>query len=491
MITISLKGYAPDLDPTIPGIFTAASAMVPSMRGMKAAPSAADVGLDALAAASQGAVVIRKLDASTRFFAGSATKLYENASGTTWTDRTRAVGGDYALSTDNRWRFAQFGDTTYAAAKSDTLQSSASGAFANVTGAPKAAIVETVGQFLMLLDTNDATYGDSADRWWCSALGDPTDWTVAPSTTQAATGRLTSSPGPIRGGKRLGNDMIVYKDRAIFRGTYVGPPVVWDWVEVSDSVGAPCQEAIVPISTESGGQAHIFIGFEDFYYYDGSRPVPLKNPVKKTFFDAVSKSFLYRCHAVHDRTNSLIYFYFVSTAAGTIDSCFVYNYRRDTWGRDDRTIEVGVEYITTGMSYDAFGTTYATYDTTVAVSYDSPYWVSGYPLPAVFNGSHKVVTLTGVAGDSSFTLSELGDDDAMSLIRRIRPRYLTAPSSATLQNAYRMISTDAYTNDTTTTINNGKFDVMREARWHKLTHTANGACELNVITADIEKMGDE
>lgn len=480
-VPLNIRGYAPDLDPLTPGIMTNCAAIIPSMKGMRAAPSASDAGLNAIAGACKGGAVIRKLDASTRFFAGSAAKIEENTSGATWTDRTRAVGGAYTLGEVNRWRFAQFGDYTLAAAKSDTLQVSQSAAFADIAGAPKADIVETVGQFVMLLNTNEVTYGDSADRWFCSGIGDHTVWTPAVAT-QCATGRLTSTSGPLRGGRRLGDAMIAYKDRAMFLGVYSGPPLIWDWREISDSVGAPCHEVIVPVATRGGGAAHIFMGYDDFYYYDGSRPIPIPNPVKKTIFEAVDKTYLYRSWAVHDRINSLIYFFFVSTSSGTIDSCVVYNYRKDTWldswGRHDLTIEAAVEYVTAGVTYDGLGAIYSTYDTNIPFSYDSPYWINNYPSPAIFNTSHKVATLTGTPGNSSFTLAEAGNDSDVMTLRRARFRYLTAPSSATLQNAYKMLAGDSFTNDATTTLADGKFDVLRSARWHRLTHAASGTLEI-------------
>jgi hypothetical protein len=478
---IHIHGYAPDLDPATPGIITACAALVPSMKGMKAAPSSSDVGLNALSAACKGSAVIRKLDNSTRFIAGSATKLEENVSGASWTDRTRVVGGAYSLGADTRWRFAQFGDFTLAIAKSDLLQVSSSGAFADVAGAPKAEIVDTVGQFVMLLNTNEAVFGDSPDRWFCSGIGTHTVWTPA-LATQCASGRLTSSQGPLRGGRRLGDAMVAYKDRSMFLGVYVGPPLVWDWREVSDTVGAPCQEVIVPITTKGGGAAHILMGHDDFYYYDGSRPVPIQNPVKKTIFEAINRSFISRSWALHDRSNSIIYFFFVTTAGGVIDSGVAYNYRKDqwidAWGRHDLTIEAAAEYVSPGVTYDELGTLYSTYNTDIPFSYDSPFWVAATPSPAIFNTSHKVNTLSGTPGASSFTLSDIGNDNDIVTVRRARPRYLTAPSSATLQNSYKMLSGESFTNDATTSLDTGKFDFIRSARWHRLSHSATGNMEI-------------
>lgn len=172
---IEWKGYAPDLTERTPGIFVTCANVIPTLKGFAGAPSPASAVLtSAVASTVLGAKNLVKLDQSTRFFVGTSTKLYEAVS-SSWTDRTRASGGDYALSATTRWRFAQYNDVSLAVAKTDLLQASSSGAFATVTGAPKAAVVETVGAFVFLFNTNEATYSDSLNRWWCSGIGDYTD----------------------------------------------------------------------------------------------------------------------------------------------------------------------------------------------------------------------------------------------------------------------------------------------------------------------------
>jgi len=277
----------------------------------------------------------------------------------------------------------------------------------------------------------------------------------------------------------------------MFIGQYVGPPVVWDWREVSDTVGAPCQEAVVPIVTKLGGAAHIFMGYQDFFYYDGSRPVSIGNPLKKTIWDELNKTYRHKVATLHDQINSNIYFHFVASSTGVIDACAVYNYRKNEWGRDDKAIEACVEFIAAGVTYDDLGTLFATYDTNIPFSYDSPNWTNGSSSPAIFKTDHKLYTLTGTPANSSFTLSELGDDARCTMVQRVRPRYLTAPSSATLENAYKMLAGEQFTNDTTTALSTGKFDVMREAKWHKLTHNANGNMELADLAIDFEPGGEE
>lgn len=492
---VKFLGYAPDADPTLPGIIVDCGAWIPSFKGYEAAPSpqAASV-TDALAAACRGAAVLRKLDETTRFFAGSGTKLYE-ASGTGWTDRTRASGGDYNLASDRRWRFAQYGDVSLAVAKTEILQSTSSGAFANVAAdTPKASIVETVGQFVFLGDINDqgalASYGDSPDRWWCCAKGDHTSWTPSTST-EATSGRLTSSPGKIRAMRRFGERIVAYKHRSMFVGEYRGAPQVWNFTELPGQVGAACQECVVNVGTPEEPK-HIFMGFEDFYEFDGSRVKPIgENWVKKAVFDTLNKSYAEQATALHDVINSRIYFFYPVASSVNPDKCVVYNYKTDKWGRDDRQVEATVEYISGGMTYDDLGTSYSTYADLPSVSYDSSFWTSEFPIPAIFDTSHLLKTLNGTPGSSTYTTGDMGDENVWMTVSRVRPRFITAPTTGSMINYYRENLGDSLSTGATTSLASGKFDVLREARWHRFRFDFTGSVVIPGVDYTMIRGADE
>ena len=485
---IPLIGYSPDVNPTIPGVVVDCVSYVPSVRGMKSALSPVTGTLtSALAAACVGAAALRKLDGTTRFFAGTATKLYEGSS-TSWTDRTRAVGGDYTGGVDTRWRYAQFGNVSLATNKTDTMQYSSSGAFANITGGIKAAIVETVGDYIVACDTNEATYTDSPNRWWVTP--DYANWTPA-IADRIATGILTSSAGPITACRRFGDGAIIYKDRSMYIGTFTGPPFIFEVREIPGSVGTHCQESVVSIGTQSDPR-HIFIGYEDIYMFDGARPTPIGGPVREAFFNDLNRTYSSKCIARHDRFNACVYFYYPSTTgSGAVDKCIVYNYKTDKWGRDDRTIEASVEYVQAGYTYDDYGTLYSTYDTNANLSYDSRFWSSGALVPAIFNTSHVVQTLTGASGTCSITLGDVGSEIDYNTLRRVQPRFLTKPTSATMTNYHRAELGDSLTTDTTTTMANGRFDVLKSARWHRVKVETVGSSEISDMRMDIVTEGEE
>lgn len=491
---MTIKGYAPDLPSNIPGILTNCSAFIPSLKGMRAAPSAQNTLLPVLAAACRGAGVGRKLDNTTRLFAGTATKLYEGGS-SSWTDRTRASGGDYNLGTADRWRFAQRGDTTFAVAKSDILQSSAAGAFANAAAnAPKAGVVEVVNGFIFLLDVNDqGAIFDSADRphgWWAARTANT--WTPSVAN-EAYTGDLSSTPGKIRAGRRFGHSIIAYKDQSMYLGVYAGTNG-WDFSLIPGEAGALSQEVVVDVGTTESS-IHVVMGFSDFYIYDGARPQSIGTPLSRTVFGEMNKNFTYACQALHDRVEKNVYFFYPVGSSINTDKCVVYNYKTDQWGRDDRTIEAVVEYISAGIAYDDLGNLYATYDNFPNLSYDVAFLSAGSATPAVFNTAHRIQTLDGTALNSSMTTGDYGEDDKVTLLSRVQPLFLTKPSQASMQNYYRDNLGDSLTADDVVQMDSrGRFDVAnggRSAVWHRGHFEYTGPTELQELKAEMQEDGLE
>lgn len=462
---IKLEGYFPDADQATPGIIVDCDQVVPTTRGVEGAASPTSTGLPAAAGAVTGAAMITKLDNSTRLFAGSSAKIEEATSATAWTDRSAAP-----YTGSQPWRFAQFGDVTIATNKSQPIQASASTTFATISGAPTAAIVETVNNFVFAFDTVDGTFGTNPDGWWCAALGGYTDWTPD-IQTQAARGNLRSVPGPITAGRRLGDSIVAYKQRGMFVATYVGPPQIWAWQEVPGNIGAWSQEAVVPI----GNAAHVFVGYDDFYWFDGSRPTPIGEGVREAFFNDLDKSSTSKIKGLHDFEKKRISFYYPSVGGGgVIDSCIVYNYQTRRWGRADRTIENVVEYVAANVTYDSLGSLYTTYADLPSVPYDQ-FFTAGRPVPAIFNTSHVVQTMNGSTDTWFYTTGDFGSEEEVSTVLGVKPRFKTKPATSTFTNYYRYNADDDrlgnlgddLVEDQTVSLSGGSYDFIRAALWHR------------------------
>jgi hypothetical protein len=321
-------------------------------------------------------------------------------------------------------------------------------------------------------------------------LNDYTSWSAS-IATQAGSDTLTTTEGPLTAGRRFGSTIVLYKRNSMYIGVNVGPPNVWEFTPIPGDAGALSQEVVVNIGTPENPK-HIFMGNDDFWIYDGSKPVRVgTNRVKNKVFTELFGSRYYACMALHKPKDGVVHFYYPSADSVIPDKCVVYNYLTDKWGRDDLRVEAVLEYVAATVTYDGLGALYATYDDFPMLGYDPAFVGSSASQPAIFTTSHLVKTLTGPASSSSLTTGDYGDDEAFTTLTRIRPRFLTAPTTATLTNSYRNNSGDDLTADSTTDLSSGKFDVLRDARWHRIQMNFTGDWELSGFSPEWERSGRE
>lgn len=479
---VPLLGFAPDVDPETPGILTDCDAFVPTLQGLSAANSPANAGLPALAATPTSAYGTELLDGTRRLFAATATKIFE-ATGSTWTDRSRA--GNYTGS--QRKRFTTFGNIVLEGNKSEVIGASSPGAaFADIAGAPAAKILVSASGFVMALDTNDGVFGDRLDGWWCSGLRDHTTWTPS-AATQAANGRLIDSPGSIRAGAALGNDVVAYKPTSLYLGRYVGPPVIWAWQRIPGDIGCSGAESLVVVDSR-----HYFVGPNDFFVFDGTVPRPLESPLREFFFGDLNLPFRDQIYGTVDVPRGLIYWHYPSirSASGALDSMVVYNYRTNQWGKQALSVDVPLTYFSAQVTYDGLGTLYTTYDDLPAIAYDSPFWLQSQTLPAVFQSS-SLFTLTGTPGAWSLTTGDFGDMVQWFYMDRITPRWRRTPGTSTATNFYRETLGDTRTADTTIAMSRKRFDFRRSAHWHSVTIAGSGTATLDGLDVNIKRSTPE
>jgi hypothetical protein len=472
-----IAGFLPDVDPTTPAILADCTNLIPYQSGYEGAPSRiTPSGVPALAAACRGSVVAYKLDDTRRFFAGTATKLYELSAGV-WADVSDT--GDYTGGADTVWSFTQFGDATIASNGIEPIQRTTSGDFAAIAGAPDAKIVFSVASQVMALNVNDGAV--KQDGWHCCAVFDDTDWTPDVAT-QAASGRLVGVAGPITAGGRIGNNAIAYKARAIFRGIYVGAPSVWQWEQViGGEAGCIGQDAWCDI-----GGAHFAVGETDFWLFDGNVPQPIGEGVRQWFFSRVSPSYLYKTRCIFDRQTNRVWVFYPSSGSSTLDSVLVWHITSRKWGRADQAIEAPVNYIASGATIDGFG---GTIDALPDVSFDSQYWLAGGRALSVFDASHQLQALTGQSATSSFTTGDVGDDWNASLLQEVRLRFATAPTSANITTYCKLNSGTSWSAGESGAMSDGKFDVLCEGRWHKADASFVGPVQITGMAAKIKPAG--
>jgi hypothetical protein len=481
---IPLIGFAPDLDPTTPGAIVECDNLVPTLKGMAGAQSLLDAGTDTLPSDCRGAAVLSLLNNARRVLAGTQAGLYE-LTGTSFTDRSR-VGG-YTGSTENRWRFAQFGNVSLACNQTEPIQASTGAAFADITNAPHARIIETASGFILAFGLNDAYVGgDRPDAWACSGLYDYLSWTPGP-TTQAQFGYLLDTPGEIRAAKRLGKDVAVYKERSTYLGRYVGPPVVWAFDLVAANAGAICQEAVIDTGT-----AHLFIGRDDFWLFDGTVPKPIGAPVKQWFFDHSDSTYRQNIRTYFDQYQNVAWwFYPANGAGGKLTHAIIYNLNNGRWGHATVNIQAVLLYQKPDTTYDDWPPGAAvTFDAIPDIPFDSPVFDTSAAVMAVFGADNRLATVTGPCVSASFTTGDLGDDDLYTTLNRVTPRFTLPPRSASLTHSTREYAGGDLDERGTSTLDRGRFDPLASGRWHRLRMDTSGDFEIVGITPVLVPDGD-
>jgi hypothetical protein len=270
--------------------------------------------------------------------------------------------------------------------------------------------------------------------------------------------------------------MVAYKTTSMYVGQYVGAPNVWDWQAVPGRAGTPCNEAVVDTGT-----AHYFIGPDDFYTFDGSRPTPLESPLRKWFFDTLDDAYSYRIISAFDRINKRIFWWFPSKSSNGVPSaCIVLNIKTGQWGRMDGAIEAAAEYIAPGVTIDGLDTLYPTIaDLPSDVSFDSPVWLAGAAILAAFGSDHKAYTYSGTPTASGFTSGDHGDNNVFSTCSLVKPRFLTSPASSQIRYSYSETDASTFIQNLTVPYLYNWYDVLWSAVWHKFEFQFTGPVSIS------------
>lgn len=479
------QGYYPDADEATPGLIVDGENIIPSNAGYRSAYAPINASSGALTATCVGAISIVDLGGNVINYAGTATQLYKEDSDH-WTGVTRA-GADYTAGSS--WSFAQYGNYTYAANDSAAMQKSTGGAFSDVSGAPVSKILVVAQNQVIAFNTTDATFGDSPNRWWCSALGDPDSW-VPSIATQAASGQLVDTYGQIVAAERLGERVVAYKEQSMYMGTYIGPPSVWQWPLASDEIGCVGQRAVTAVDN-----IHFFMGTDDFYLFAGTYPQGIGGDMREYFFqEEINRGHSSKSIAVYNKDHGLVYFFYVSAnSGGDIDRYVAYHIQSKKWSPPtDLTITMAFEYVPPAITYDALGSYYATYDDLPAIPYNSNFWLATSAKTGIFGTDKRLKKLSEPASSMSITSWSIGDDQQYSFLKRVRPRFKKYPSSGTLINSYQEDHGDSWTSSTdTVSLVNGKFDFERESRWHQVKMTMTGETEITGIDLSLIRAGSE
>lgn len=469
--TIPYGEWLPDLpDFGNPGM-TVATNVIPDRFSYQPMKSLSAYSTSALSARCRGFAGAVGAGHATYLYAGDDTSLNQMVAGTL-TDVSKS--GGYSLASDSDWEFAQFGETFVATGYDDAVQSITPGAsnFADMitsTNKPKARHVGVVGQFLVLGHTNDSTDGVKRSRVWWSAIRDQTDFDPD-SATQCDYEDLKEGGDVQRiiGGVEYG---LVFCERAIFRMTYAGPPLVFRFDPVDRKRGTP-----LPGSVVSLGRNVFYISDEGFYMTDGVSSQAIgENKVDNEFWDQFDLSNRTRLTAAIDPLNKLIVWAFPGTGSsnGVPNKLFMYHWAENRWSSADVDLQCLGNALSLGVTLEELGALYPDLET-VPFSLDALSWTGGDRVLAAFNTSHQYSLFTGSNLTATLETGKIQfAQNRRSVTTKARP--LVDGGTVTVQIAGTEQLSDTETFDSAASEDGiGEMSVRADGRYHKARTTITG-----------------
>lgn len=462
--------WLPDVMKFNPSVSTEARNVIPpSTSGFGPFPSFNNV-TSAITARVQGAFSARGLTGTIYNFAGDVSKLYQMANdGLSFNDVTRVSGGSYTTASDAWWQFAQFGDYVMAVNQADdsqVFQMSASTNFAAMSGSPpRAAFCGSIRDFAVL-----ARVSTNFNRIQWSGINDITAWT--PSSTTMSDYQDFPDGGVIKGfvGGEYG---VVLQERAIQRMAFEGPPLIFRFDKISNTLG--CQ---IETSIASYENLIFFKSHDGFYMIrGGSEIVPIGvEKVDKWFAENVDASFFDRCSAAIDPSRKLYLIGFPSTSAtsGLPDRVLMYHWPSGEWSY--AVIDHELLYTSaTQSSYtiDGLASLSATIDG-LTYPVDSLFYSgSGQLLLSGFDSSHRQGFFTGQNLEARVETGEVQlTQGRKSLLRSVRPMLEASGATPTVTIRYRDRLQDAVNDGPAVAANsNGVCFVRHNARYHRARTT--------------------
>jgi hypothetical protein len=471
---IAFGEWTPD-QPGLTNGLQRAENVFPQANGYGAVPTVVDYSA-AASEALTNVVAGRTTVGGTILFAGGATKLFKLDSGTLALNNVSKTG-NYTTPTDQRWRFTQFGNIVIAANGYDKLQGfniNSASLFSNLAAdAPTARYVTIVRDFVV--SANIQPSNPNRVQW--SALNDESSWTTS-ATTQADFQEIPDGGSVV--GITGGEFGLILMDRSIYRMSYVGSPLVFQFDNITRNLG--CYEANSVI--QYAGMT-FFLGDDGFYACDGQTILPIGNEkVNRFFFNDVDQGTIYLMSAAVDPAKKLIIWAYASQNSATANKLIIYNFQTQKWSSGTTTADRIATTSTPAVTLEGLDA-YGNLDT-IMTSFDSRLWLGGRLQLAGVNGT-KIVTFTGANATAFLETGDIEVPGSTSAITMVKP--LVDNGSANVAIATRRLLNETVTYGTAASSDSeNRVSIRSVGRYHRLQLSPTGSWS-TAIGMDIELNG--
>ncbi|BAQ89452.1 phage stabilisation protein [uncultured Mediterranean phage uvMED] len=410
-------------------------------------------------------------------YAGDATKLYQMNSSLVFQDKSKAGGYNNSTTENARdfWAFTQFGSNIIATNFADNIQKFEEGvdsAFSDLVSL-KAKYIAVIRDFVVSgYTTESSTTYNQRVKW--SGINDSSTWTPS-QATQSGFQDIVGSHGNIQaivGGESAG---VIFMEKAIYRMSYVGVPLIFQFDKIADNIGA-----FAPKSVASYGNQIFFLAQDGFYKLTGAQQLePIGNgKVDNFFFDDLSSNLDGITSAVDPNNSIVVWSYRGSGATGTTNNkLLIYNYAVNKWstgsGQDLEFIaSASQEAFNTLESLDVLGDL-----DNLPRSLDSYFYREGVVGLAGFNSDNKFGKFIANSLSATVDTTEFeGAEGKRSTLINCRPIVDgTTNTSVTITPITRQSQLDTTTTGSAVSTNDtGTCPLRSTSRYHRIRVNVTG-----------------
>lgn len=319
------------------------------------------------------------VDGTVVVIAGTNAGLYAYIS-SAWTNK-------YAGAYTNAWQFAQFGDLVIGCQGGAPVKYT----IATATGAalggtpPNGRYVTTVKDFVAIAGVDSA----NSTVYW-SAINNAEGWTVG---TAQSDFQILPDGGKITGISG-GEYLLVFQREQIWRGQYVGPPLIYQFDKVSEGVGCLAAGSIARV-----GRMVLFLSQRGFYAWsDGELKAIGANKVDQTFFTTYSRADIESNITVAVDPSRKIAVWAMP------NRLWVYNWELDRWSDISLSALAVSTSATSNITLEAIDILYPSGIETIPVSLDDPLFQGGDPSLAIIANDGTIGTF-GATTNMAATLT--------------------------------------------------------------------------------------
>lgn len=470
-LTVPVGEWKPDIA-DLGNTGTTATNVIPWKDSYKPFPDAEAASSNALNARCQGAFFARDNAGNVFNYAGTESKLYGLIDGNSYSDVTRTSGGAYSTGQEEWWEFIQWGNTAIATNYTDDIQFISLGGanFAALPGSPpKARHIDVVRDFVVVGNVTDTGVNYPNRVQWC-AINNSQDWVVS-ATTQADYQDLQGDGGWVQ--KVVGGAYgLVFQERSIWRMTYIGSPIIFQFDKIEERRGAYAPQSVIKV-----GPLVFYLAEDGFYVTDGSsvsRPIG-DGKVDRYFLDNLEPDYWYRINAAIDPLNKLVMWgcTFGGHQNGRPNRVLVYNWTVQRWAIIEIETEAFARFASVGYTVEGLDDVTTNLDT-LTPSTDSRFWTGGAQTLAAFNSSSKLATFTGSALSATVDTGEV-EHFIASRTHVTNTRPLVDGGSSTIALGTRNRLTDSVTWSGSASQNgSGECNVRSNARYHRYRVSTSG-----------------